>query len=189
MDTQHTQLILLGIIALAFFLALYFDLRIQKIPNILCLYVVAIGFTVQFMFFGWAGGLNGLLGLLTAFIILFPAFYFKVLGAGDVKLMMAVGVITGPELIAWSVAYATIAGGVTSLVLVLYKTGWQGVKATLVRYYQCFYVKKYFKPSAGEAAALRVPYAPALAIGWLWACSQNEEILFAISTFRYQFFS
>ena len=40
----------------------------------------------------------------------------------------------------------------------------------------CFYCRHYFKPEADEAAGQRVPYAPALAIGWIWACSLNQEI-------------
>ena len=174
-----------GISLLAFVIALYFDLRFQRIPNQFCLIVVVIGFSLQLYLHQIDGLLNAFLGLSLAFIILFPAFLIKAIGAGDVKLMMAIGTITGYQLIIWSIVYAVIVGALSSVLLAFYKTGWQGLKSTLIRYYQCFYLKQYFKPSEGEAASFRVPYAPALALGWLWACSQNDEILWTISNLRY----
>lgn len=188
-ESDFNLAITLAISALAFVIALYFDLRFQRIPNLFCLFMVVLGLSLQLYLYQLNGLLNAFLGLGLAFILLFPAFLIKAIGAGDVKLMMAIGTITGYQLLIWSIVYAVIAGVITSIIYAIYKTGWTGFKATLVRYYHCFYLKQYFKPSTGEAAALRVPYAPALAIGWLWACSQNDEVLWAISNVRYAIFS
>lgn len=188
-ETDIGLLVILTVVLVAFLVSLYFDLRFQRIPNLLCLTVFFIGVCVQFYFNQLSGVYTGLLGSGLAILLLFPLFYFKALGAGDVKLMIAVGMLIGPTQLAWSVAFATICGGITSLLLAITKTGLSGIAATIKRYYQCFYLQQYFKPSVGEAAALRVPYAPALALGWLWACSLNEDVLWAISNFRYIFIS
>lgn len=189
LETELNLAIILVVSTITFIIALYFDLRFQRIPNLFCLIACIFGVCVQIYLYKLLGLQAALLGGGLAFTLLFPAFLIKAIGAGDVKLMMAVGVLTGPEIIAWSIGYAIIFGSLTSIVLATYHTGLQGLKATFVRYYQCFYLKQYFKPSLGEAASLRVPYAPALALGWLWACIQNDEILWAISNIRYAIFS
>ncbi|WNC67659.1 A24 family peptidase [Thalassotalea nanhaiensis] len=189
LDASTSLVIMLLIAIVCLVIALYFDLKYQKIPNSLCLVFIFIALVLQLLFYRLQGGLDLLFGVVLAFILLFPAFYIKALGGGDVKLMMAIGALCGPLLIAWSIAYAIIFGGIISIFLGINKSGWAGLKQTLIRYYHCFYLKQYFKPSTGEVAELRVPYAPALALGWIWACSQSDEVMLAISTFRYQFFS
>lgn len=188
-EADLSVLVVLTVVLIAFIVSLYFDLRFQRIPNLLCLSVFFIGIGIQFYFNQFSGVLNGLLGSGLAILILFPLFYFKALGGGDVKLMIAVGMLLGPTQLVWSVAFATICGALTSLLLSIKNAGINGIKETIKRYYQCFYLQQYFKPSAGEAAALRVPYAPALALGWIWACSVNDDVLWAISNFRYTFIS
>ena len=179
------EILIIYSVALAtFFVALYFDLRIQKIPNKLSFTALFTGVVINFIVYGVNGVGASLAGVFVAFILFFPAFYFKILGAGDVKLMMAIGALLGPVIIGWSIAYAIIFGGVTSILLTIYKTGFVGIKNTFIRYYQCFLLRKYFKPEEGEAASLRVPYAPALFLGWILACYQNEELMLTISAAR-----
>ncbi|MGS0682881.1 A24 family peptidase [Shewanella sp. 125m-7] len=162
----------------AFFLivAVIVDLKCERIPNVLSFIIIVTGFSIN----GYFGGLNGLLlstsGFSLAFVVLLPTFILKVLGAGDIKLMMGVGALMGPSLLIWSIAYGIVAGALTSLLLILWKTGFSGCYKSLKRYWDCFYLRTYFKPEADEAAGQTVPYAPALAIGWLWACSLNPEI-------------
>lgn len=42
---------------------------------------------------------DALLGLLLGFILLLPAYIFRLLGAGDVKFLMAIGVLAGASLL------------------------------------------------------------------------------------------
>ncbi len=174
---------IIAMLVICFFglaLAIYYDLRFHKIPNKLCLLLASIGICSQVYFNGFQGLSDGVMGFILAFILLFPLFAIKALGGGDVKLMMAIGFLLGPSLLMWNLAYAIVLGGLTTLLLCFKETGVVGIKKTIVRYYQCFYLRKYFKPSQGEAAALRVPYAPALALGWIWACSQNQDVAWAV---------
>ncbi|ABV87330.1 prepilin peptidase [Shewanella pealeana] len=172
-----------------FVLAITFDLVREKIPNWLCLIAIFCGFLINSYFAQLNGLMLSFIGFSLAFIILFPTFMFKILGAGDIKLMMGIGALIGPQLLVWSIAYAIIAGAITSLLLVIWKSGLSGCFKTVRRYWDCFYLRTYFKPEEGEAAGQRVPYAPALAIGWLWACSLNPDITYLYSTISYSLFS
>jgi prepilin peptidase CpaA len=173
--TEIQLMLQVGLAGLFFIIAIATDLSKQRIPNSLCLMAIFCGFAIN----GYFAQLNGLLlaslGFGLAFALLFPIFVIRVLGAGDIKLMMGIGALMGPELLAYSLLYGIAAGAVTSLLLVIWKTGMTGLLKTVRRYWDCIYCKTYFKPEAGEAAGQKVPYAPALAIGWLFACSYNLD--------------
>jgi prepilin peptidase CpaA len=185
-ETEVNLTITLLILALVFIVALYFDLRFQRIPNWLCAITLIIGFIVQPYFSGWAGLLNAFLGSGLALLLLFPAFALKMLGAGDVKLMIAIGSFLDIKFLLWSIIYAVIAGALTSICLALYKLGWQPFKEILLHYFRCLYLRQFIRASNQQFLKMKVPYAPALAMGWLWACSQNSDVLWLISNLRYQ---
>lgn len=184
---EELSLILkLSIILLVFLIALYFDLRYQRIPNLLCLITLMLGFMVQSYFFGWAGLLSAFVGAGLAFVILFPAFALKLLGAGDVKLMVAIGSFLEVKFLLWSLIYAMIAGAISSLFLALYKLGWKKFSDISLHYLRCLYLRQFIRASDQTFLKLQVPYAPALALGWLWACSQNSEVLWLIYNLKTQ---
>ncbi|WP_299804693.1 prepilin peptidase [uncultured Shewanella sp.] len=171
------QLLFQVITAGTFFtIAIAIDLTKEKIPNWLCLIAIFCGFLINSYFAQLNGLMLSFIGFSLAFIILFPTFIFKILGAGDIKLMMGIGALMGPNLLIWSILYGIVAGAITSALLIIWRSGFSGCFKTLKRYWDCFYLRTYFKPEEGEAAGQRVPYAPALAIGWLWACSLNQDV-------------
>lgn len=179
-------LIKLSVISLVFLIALYFDLKYQRIPNQLCVITLIIGFIVQAYFSGWAGLLTAFAGAGLAFVLLFPGFYFRLLGAGDVKLMIAVGAFLDIKLLLWSILYAIISGALSSIFLALYRLGWKVFTDVLLHYLRCLYLRQFMRASNQQFLKMKVPYAPALAIGWLWACSQNELIVSLVSSLKQQ---
>ncbi len=184
---ENVDLIIkLSIISLVFLISLYFDLRYQRIPNLLCAVTLITGFTAQIYFSGWSGLLSAFIGAGLAFLILFPAFCFKFFGAGDVKLMVAIGSFLDVKLLLWSLIYSLVAGSITSICLALYKLGWQAVKEVLLHYFRCLYLRQFIRPDNQGFLEMKIPYAPAFAIGWVWACSQNVNVLWLISNLRYQ---
>ncbi|PKH62879.1 prepilin peptidase [Shewanella sp. Choline-02u-19] len=168
-----------------FIMAISIDLLKEKIPNKLCLMAIFCGFVVNSYFAHFNGLLLSFVGFSLAFIILFPTFLMRVLGAGDIKLMMGIGALIGPSLLVSSIVYALFAGAFTSILLVLWKTGLSGLLKTVRRYWYCFYLRTYFKPDGDEAAGQKVPYAPALALGWIWACSADPHIYGLYSSFSH----
>ncbi|ABV36983.1 hypothetical protein Ssed_2374 [Shewanella sediminis HAW-EB3] len=174
-ETQLTiQLTLAGVF---FITAISVDLYKEKIPNKLSLLAIFCGFAINAYYAQLAGVLMACFGFGLAFILLFPTFIFRILGAGDIKLMMGIGALMGPDLLFSSLVYGIVAGAGTSLILITWKAGFRGLFKTVKRYWDCFYLRTYFKPESDEAAGQRVPYAPALAIGWLWACSLDKDIV------------
>ena len=169
-------MIMLTVTLLLLLSALYFDLRYQRIPNKLCLLGIVIALVLQSYNSQWYGLGQALLGAGAALALLLPAFYFRYLGAGDVKLMIAVGAFSGPEILFWSVVYGIIVGTFTSFFLALYKVGWSGFIKILSRHYISSGNKTPENSDNKVAGTLQVPYAPALALGWLLACYLSPEI-------------
>ena len=161
---------MLAITLLLLLSALYFDLRYQRIPNKLCFLGLLAALILQVYIDQWLGLGQALLGASLALLLLLPAFYFRCLGAGDVKLMIAVGALSGPVLLFWSVLYGIIFGTFTSFFLALYKVGWSG----FIKMISQGFIKH--NTSNKNPSAVFVPYAPALVLGWLLACYLSPEI-------------
>lgn len=103
--------------------AIYTDLRWSRIPNWLTFPAMAVGLVVQI----WVGGLHGALfslaGLGVGMGLFVLPYACKAIGAGDVKLMAAIGAIVGPAG-ALSVAILSIlAGGLYALGAMTYEWG------------------------------------------------------------------
>ena len=108
--------VLLAILTLV---AATYDMRFRRIPNWLVLAGIVAGF-------GWntyATGLSGLghaaEGLGLGFILYFPLYLLKARGAGDVKLLAAVGAIVGPGNCFWVFLLTAILGGVIAMIVVM----------------------------------------------------------------------
>ncbi|HVE08762.1 MAG TPA: prepilin peptidase [Paraburkholderia sp.] len=72
------------------------DLRTRRIPNWLVVTGLAAALPAQWMAHGAVDGLTGMLGgCLVGSMIFLPGYLVRVVGAGDVKLMAAVGALTG----------------------------------------------------------------------------------------------
>ena len=99
------------------------DLRTRRIPNVLTYSapLAAIGFSAATA--GWAGVGSALAGWAVGFALFFPLFALRGLGAGDVKLLAALGAWLGPMPVAVVGIYAAIAGGVIALA-VSFHTGY-----------------------------------------------------------------
>ncbi|MBW3162957.1 A24 family peptidase [Ferrimonas balearica] len=165
-DVTPTDSLQTGLILLGFALALFSDLRTQRIPNGLALLALATGLTFHLYVSDLTGIGIALSGAAVA-LLMVPLYAKGFIGAGDVKLMMGMGALMGPVLSLWVLALGIVCGALVAPLLAVNQVGWDGLTATARRYYQCFMTRQYFAPEQGEAAATRVPYAPALAMGWV----------------------
>lgn len=73
------------------------DLRNRKIPNRLTVPALLFGVSLNTLLGGWSGLLLGVEGAGLALIILLPVVLMRGLGAGDWKLMGALGALVGPN--------------------------------------------------------------------------------------------
>ena len=96
------------------------DLRTRRIPNWLTLPAFLLGILLNGFLDGVPGVLHALGGFVGAFLIYFLLYTLRAMGAGDVKLMAAVGAVVG-----WSVwlrifLVTAILGGICAIVLSLW---------------------------------------------------------------------
>src|SRR5437773_4390353 len=99
-----------------------YDLRYRRIPNWLTASGVVAGFAMNaFLYRGWPGVRFSLLGLAVGFGLYFFLYAIHAMGAGDVKLMAAVGAVVG--WVNWFSIFliTAIAGGVLAVIFSILK--------------------------------------------------------------------
>ncbi len=95
MNVAHTIWIYTLVVAL---IAAWTDWRTRRIPNWLTVPALALGIGANALTAGWPGAKASLEGAGLALVILLPFVLMRGLGAGDWKLMGALGALLGPYL-------------------------------------------------------------------------------------------
>ena len=112
-DLRGTVVMLVALVAVVF------DLRTRRIPNVLTFGAAA----AALIYAVYDGGLSGLglaaAGWLAAAALFFPFFALGGTGAGDVKLLAALGAWLGPIESVWLAMFAAMAGGVLGLAVAI----------------------------------------------------------------------
>lgn len=98
----------------------FFDLKERKIPNKVTFSGILIGVLFNLITGGWMGFLQGILGLFTGLAVFFLPFAMGGMGAGDVKLMGAIGALMGWRFSVMTGLYSAVVGGLMVLVYLLY---------------------------------------------------------------------
>jgi prepilin peptidase CpaA len=150
-------LVLLGVLAWASAA----DLRDRRIPNRLTFPAIAVGLVLSAALGGADGLLDSAKGTGIGLAILLPLFALRWMGAGDVKLLMAVGALKGPEFVFFACLWSGVFGGIFALFGLLRSRRLGLAVAHL-------YYSRIFAPTDGSfITAWRVPYGPAIALGSL----------------------
>ena len=99
-------------------LAVREDLRTRRIPNLLTGPALLLGLLAHLVMGGPRDALTALAAAALPAAVLLPGWLLKFMGAGDVKLMAAIGAwLGGPSAGALATLFSLIAGGVISLVV------------------------------------------------------------------------
>lgn len=99
--------------------ASWIDYSQRRVPNWLNAAIAITGFVAQGWYFGLAGLGAGALGLLVGFAVLIVPWLMHGMGAGDVKLMMAMGVWLGPTWTAIAFCVGALVGGLIAVVMIV----------------------------------------------------------------------
>jgi prepilin peptidase CpaA len=97
-------------------IACWTDLRTRRIPNVLTFGAAAAGLAFH-AFFSGSGPLTALAGWFTGVLIFAPLFLLRGMGAGDLKLLGALGAWLGPLMAVRIGLWSALAGGVLAIVV------------------------------------------------------------------------
>jgi prepilin peptidase CpaA len=97
------------------------DLRTRRIPQALTLGGALAGLAFHLVSGGWSAGVGSIIGWTVGMAIFFVPFALGGLGAGDVKLLGALGAWLGPMNALWVGLYAGAAGGILAIFVALTK--------------------------------------------------------------------
>ena len=100
-------------------LACIWDLRTRRIPNVLTFSSAACALLFHLVTGGWPAAAWSLGGYVLGAVLFFPMFALRGMGAGDVKLLAAVGAWVGPGQVAVAALATSIAGGLLGLAVAL----------------------------------------------------------------------
>jgi prepilin peptidase CpaA len=154
-------------LAAGLLVATVIDIRTRRIPNALTATMsgAGIGFA--------AAGISGIslgaaaLGFVVGFALMLPGHALGATGAGDVKLMAAVGAIVGPLVVVNAFLFTAIAGGVLALIVAVRR---RRLSATLAGTARLIAAPGDARREVQAAQpASRFAYGPAIAIGSILA--------------------
>jgi prepilin peptidase CpaA len=149
-------------------IAAYTDIRWGKIFNVITVPFALLGLVLNTV----GGGLEGLLlslgGIGAGFALwLVSNFLGRILGGGDIKLLMAFGALMGPLFMLYTFAIGAVAGGIMAVAISLK----QGLLGKIMRQMgTSLYMRaKFSEPMeiTDGAGEIRLPYAIALGLGAL----------------------
>jgi prepilin peptidase CpaA len=112
MEVSIKLIVMLTLLALA----AYFDLSQRRIPNFLTFPVILWGLISYITSGGFHGLLFSLSGLTVGIAVFLIPFALGGMGAGDVKLMGAIGALAGVGFVTTAAIYAALWGGVLAVV-------------------------------------------------------------------------
>lgn len=149
--------------------ATIYDIKFHKIPNWLTFPSMGAGIVLNTGLKGLDGLLSSIGGLVIGMAILMSLYLLGGTGAGDVKLMGAVGSFLGPKGIFIAFLATAIVGGIYAIILLAF---YGYLKDALIRYWamlKTFILTRTFiyTPSSVKGEKPRLRYGVAIAIGTL----------------------
>jgi prepilin peptidase CpaA len=95
------------------------DVRTRRIPNWLTFGTLVLGVVINAWLHGFSGALTAIAGAGLGAALLLPFYFMRAIGAGDVKLLAALGALLGPTALLSVAVYGALVGGAMSLVILL----------------------------------------------------------------------
>ncbi len=173
--TFYSQYAIAALAAVVALTAGVFDAREHRIPNRLTYPAMVMGVAAQEALYGWHGLLSSLAGGLIAGCILLLFFMVRAMGAGDVKLAAALGLIVGVHSSLQLLTATALAGGVLALIFMLgYGRAGETLRNTvsIMQHHAACGLQAHPTVNLDNPEAVRMPYGLAFAAGTLyWAAS------------------
>jgi prepilin peptidase CpaA len=162
MNMGATETILLLILGTA----IASDLRWRTIPNWLTGPSVLIGIGLHTFISQWTGLIFSLEGAALGLGFFLIVYVLGWMGAGDVKLYVAVGSFLGPAQTISAAIVIALVGGLLAFVILGFHQGWRRMGLWLWSYVQAFFLTRSAQVLIPvQGAVPKVPYAVAIGMG------------------------
>jgi prepilin peptidase CpaA len=145
-----------------------FDLRTRRIPNWITFPAMLVGLVLHGALDGVHGLLSAVLGGVVIFAIMLIIVAMRGMGMGDLKLLLAIGILAGMQRCLWVMFFTVIINGVIAIVLAL-RRGLLGTAAINTFKILRHAVVRPFTPhpelNLDNAAVYRFPFGVAVGLG------------------------
>ncbi|SRR5579872_16336 len=151
------------------------DWRSRRIPNWLTLSGLAAGILINTALEGWRGTKMSLLGAILGLALLLPFVLIRSLGAGDWKLMGALGALLGPRHLMTVLIATILLAGVMAFGLIIWKGRlWQTVRniGRMIAALFSFHLPGQ-EVSLDNPNALKIPFGVAVALAVIVCTAGN----------------
>lgn len=148
------------------------DIATRRIPNKLTYFGMIVAIAGHFALQGWHGLGNAIAGGLIGGGAFFIFYLLHAMGAGDVKLITAVGCFVGPGLAIEIVFASAIAGGILAIIYSLWQGRLGAVLANvreLISFHAAVGAEVHPTLNLSNPQAVRLPYGVAIASGVLYS--------------------
>jgi len=160
------MIIIYLILSVCILIASIYDATTKKIPNWISLTIIVSGLGWNIFSAEGLGLRDSGLGLLVGLLLMLPGYIFGSMGAGDTKLMAAIGSVVGFTKVLDVVLYSYMVMFVVAIIFIIARGG---LFKLLFRYKALIYglfigTWSYQKPDNSEAAGQRLPLAPGITL-------------------------
>ncbi|WP_053361540.1 prepilin peptidase [Bacillus sp. FJAT-27251] len=160
-------MLILSILITVLLVSLITDVKKRKILNIVTIPSTLIGITYYSITLGLSGFLFSGQGFLVGLSLLLIPYLLGGMGAGDIKLMAAIGALMGTTFVFYSFLYTALIGGVIAILLLFKQKGFSNSVRSL------FFHIFFYKSSIGsllhlgkvERPRISFPYGVAIVLG------------------------
>lgn len=167
-----------GILACQLGLAVGYDISSRRIPNWLTVTGLLAGMGISSLIPSGIGLGSSLLGAATGFAVLLPLYLLRAMGAGDVKLLAAVGAFLGPLPVLGAALLTFVSGGALSLTVAIFSKSLGRVLTNLRLMGMVAFTGRATGVELRDVQTTgRLPYALAIAVGTglqLWLATQGS---------------
>jgi prepilin peptidase CpaA len=151
-------------------IAVITDLRWHKIPNWLTFPAIICGIVYSGLICGLQGFVFSVLGLMVGITLFIAPYAIGGMGAGDVKLMGAIGSFLGARNVIWACLFSCIFGWLYGIVVLVVKGSARSYSARYWLMFKTFLFtgKLFYIPPSPNEKSQKLSYGIAIALGALF---------------------